>query len=246
MSNLKKRINMKTLFWNLAARPLRFSGSTNKWRSLWKQPESIIVDSLLFSHLVYFIFHFSSCLLNFPLISHALFWLLPPVPLHHTHHNAPLSFSPFPPLTSALICCCIFFSSKFPPLPLSVSSPSHSLFYLTVLFLSITPSCDPSCSFPDTPLCIFSHHTIMLNASQKKHAVMTTRTLQHTYVEFHDGMKTGNHLAHTHTHLIEHRAHTNRTPLPCQNLSLWVRGEFIRQDGLELQCGPDCRGSSRL
>lgn len=61
---------------------------------------------------------------------------------------------------------------------------------------------------------------------------MTTRTLQHTHVEYQNGMKTGNHVVRTHanTHTLAylhqpsysqaHALSAHSTPIPCQNLSL--------------------------
>lgn len=48
----------------------------------------------------------------------------------------------------------------------------------------------------------------------------------------------------THTERKRERETERCSRIPCQTLSLWVRGEFIKQDGLELQWGPECRGSS--
>lgn len=187
-----------------------------------------------------------SCLIYFPLsVMHCFSCFLQFLThIHLTQYN--FSFSPFSPQISTFICCCITFL-QFPPLPLClypISLPPS----LDCFILSITSDPSSSCSY--IPLHIFPpHSTITLDASYiyEKHAVTATRTLQHTcgISWWNENRKSCG--AHTFAKIFTRiHTHTLCTPLPCQNLSLWVRGEFIRQDGLELQCGPDCRGSNRL
>lgn len=94
---------------------------------------------------------------------------------------------------------------QFPPLPFFVSAPhlppltSLPHFPPSLLLLTLLP---PRWY---TSLHIFPPHSaITLNASQKSHAVMTTSTPQHTHVEYQNGMKTGNHVVHTHTSTHTH------------------------------------------